>query len=81
MAIRIDVQKQEDGYIGAVYLDGDAQPRWVTSAPLPKQELMKSLLMIGIHERDAWDAFAFADGKGANVPHPFFDEAIKRTKK
>jgi hypothetical protein len=81
MEIRIEVERKADGYIGSASLGDGLGPRWVTPEPLSKQEIMRSLLMIGVHERDAWDALAFADGKAANTPHPFFEQAMERMKK
>ncbi|WP_147275204.1 hypothetical protein [Thioalbus denitrificans] len=46
-----------------------------------KAEIEAVLMELGFHGRDILDAFALAEGRGVNTPHPFFEKALEIAKK
>ncbi len=44
-------------------------------------EIQAALINLGFHQQDIFDALAFAEGKGANAPHPFFEKALAVARK
>ncbi len=71
----IEIRKTGELFTARVHSSGSVV--WQTVEPSPRMDIDGALRELGFHQTDIADAFAFAEGKGVNDPHPFFGEALK----